>query len=109
MKEDINYIELFRNKVKIIITWYKNGDFPPDNISKTIFLTLLLSISGFYVILNLTLNNFDSNQKFPDIPKIPLIIYSLITIFPGLWIFWISICCWRRIDGYDWWMIPHFI
>ena len=33
---------------------------------------------------------------------------TVVTLCPGLYGLWVTICCWRRVYGYDWFMLPEF-
>jgi hypothetical protein len=36
------------------------------------------------------------------------LLMAFMTLIPGLYALWITICCWRRVPGYTWAMIPFF-
>lgn len=106
----INHFELFINIIRNYF-WIPNGETPPNAIRGTIFIAVSSFIAGislgmFCIFCNFSIccTNFCKN-----IPKYSskLIIASIaILTIPSLYVFWICFCCWRRIDGYDWWMIP---
>jgi hypothetical protein len=39
---------------------------------------------------------------------VPLAVVAFLTLCPGIYVGWVSLCCWRRVYGYDWFMVPHF-
>jgi hypothetical protein len=47
---------------------------------------------------------FWSSLKSPS----SLISMAFLTLCPGLYALWITVCCWRKIPGYTWGMIPFF-
>lgn len=107
VKEQIDHLESVKNHFRIIKHWYRCGDQPPTTIYKSIYLMMFLMVLGIWLLSLLIKGHFktDSENKFPFIP---VAVFSAVTLVPGFWILWISVCCWRRVDGYDWWMIPHF-
>ena len=91
-----------------ILNWVKSGDLPPKThkTSMLIMISLLLfGIPSFYIWILA----FFRIQFYDYLDSLfPLGFISFITLCPGLYSLWISICCWRRIKGYNWNMIPFF-
>ena len=96
------------NLVKSTISWIKSGDLPPETHKTSMRIMTALLLFGFtfltIAILCATGQAFDTyNISYPSYAFM-----IFITLCPGLYSLWITICCWRRVDGYSWGMIPFF-
>lgn len=88
--------------------WWAAGDPVPKTHVKDMYLTAFLLIFGF-ASLYFGLNAF-LGIKYDDLFTTPgvLLFVAAITLIPGLYAAWVTVCCWRRVPGYDWWILPHF-
>lgn len=93
---------------KQIGIWFRKGDRPPPRQVKSIYLMVFLNIVGIAALIVWCLSFF--GIKFENTFKslIPLAFVAFITLCPGLYGLWVSVCCWRRVYGYDWNIIPEF-
>lgn len=107
MKEEKSIKNQIQFKIQIIIDWLRAGDFPPKTHYKSLCLMLFLIIFGTITLACFILSHFEiALTEFIPIPW-PFLGLSCITLLPGLYILFVAICCWRRIKGYGWWMIPY--
>jgi hypothetical protein len=107
--EELNVIELIRSYMKRARLWWRHGDSPPPTHYWSLGLALFLVASGILTILGL----FSSSQPDPPIPGQVMraagrCALGTVILAPGVYCLFLSLCCWRRLGGYDWWMIPHF-
>lgn len=103
----INRLEFTINIIRNFF-WIPNGDSPPPSLRGTIFIAASSFIVGITLAILCNSCNFSICSDFlcKKIQKSQLIFASLFFTIPSLYVFWICFCCWRRIEGYDWWMIP---
>lgn len=103
-KEDVNRLEQLKLKFLILRMWFTCGETPPNSIRFTLYGVLMMLIAGFRAGHEF----FKCFQQLPNysMKSIALFSSSIILLFPSFWVLYISFCCWRRIRGYDWWMIP---
>ena len=88
--------------------WFAAGDPPPKTQVKSLYLMIFLLIFGFSTGIVAFLSYFKI-YFYEGINNIGvLFLLSAITLIPGIYAAWTSFCCWRRVPGYDWWIIPHF-
>lgn len=112
----IAYDEIKISRFELIINiirnffWIPNGDTPPPSLRGTIFIAVSSFTAGIALAILCYSCNFSICSDFlcQKIPKSNLIFASIILTIPSLYVFWICFCCWRRIEGYDWWMIPQW-
>lgn len=94
-------------KVRYLESWWRRGEIPPPSMVSTIVFFALILLSGFSMLVILILSYFE--VRFTEIeldkPKFAFVACSMFA--SGFYVTWISLCCWRRVSGYDWWMIPH--
>lgn len=87
--------------------WIKAGNPPPRTHRKSMFIMTALLVFGFTFltvwILAVTGTKFYTANSIHSFA-----IMAFITLCPGLWALWNSVCSWRRVKGYDWGMIPFF-
>ena len=88
--------------------WFKNGDSIPKTHRSGVPITITLLFIGIFAMacafapfLGYTNNNVEFNT-------IPLLVISFLALTPSLYNLWIMVCCWRRVPGYEWSMIPFF-
>lgn len=86
--------------------WIKSGEAPPKKQHGSLVLALVLFFIGLSTTAVWFLATF--HIKFDDVLVTvnPLLFVSFITLCPSLYAGWVSICCWRKVYGYDWNMIP---
>lgn len=89
------------------IEWVKAGEKPPKGQVKSIFLSIFLSIFGVLTTTYWFLHNFKYVDHKIEQPYVLLII-SFLTLTPGFFGIFASFMCWRRVKGYDWWIIPNW-
>ncbi|KAK8842553.1 hypothetical protein M9Y10_025410 [Tritrichomonas musculus] len=94
-------------KCQLIIDWFRAGDLPPKTHYKSLCLMIVLLILGTILGICFVLSHFEI--ALTDVIPVawPFFGLSCITLLPSLYIFFVSICCWRRVKGYGWWMIPY--
>ncbi|EAY20494.1 hypothetical protein TVAG_238660 [Trichomonas vaginalis G3] len=105
VKEDVNRIEQLKLKFIVIRMWFTCGETPPQSVKITIFGVLALIFAAFKVGTNCYKSIRYLDHKTPQ--NYALLVTTIFIVVPSLYILFISFCCWRRIAGYDWWMIPH--
>lgn len=107
MKEEKTLENIIKFKIQNIIDWIRAGDPPPKSHYKSLRLMIFLIIFGAMTLTFFILSHFEiSFTEFIPVPW-PFLGLSCITLLPGLYILFLTICCWRRIKGYGWWMIPY--
>jgi hypothetical protein len=106
--EELNNFERFSNRLRHVALWWELGDSPPP----THYLPLLLAALGFLVGMGLIYYALASKPSIKlnqyELPKFAQLIVGLGMSGTASYYLFISICCWRRVRGYDWWMIPYF-
>lgn len=107
MKKDFPRIfDYFKQKSQNIIKWIEAGKKPPPELKKSFILLAFLLVFGLSCFTFGILSYFGIIDIF--IPTlIPFFGTATLTLLPGLYMLWISICSWRNVPGYGWWMIPH--
>ena len=93
---------------KRIHEWFAAGDPPPKTQVKSLYLMVFLLLfgisTGTVALLSVLRVYF-----YEGINNVGVLFFlSAITLIPGVYAAWTSFCCWRRVPGYDWWIIPHF-
>ena len=110
MKKEKNRLKLgsYLKSFDSIKTWLISGDKVPKTHYKSMaimFGLLLIGIPTFIVfILAATKTAF--HEHISSLSSLAGV--SFITLTPGLYVLWVTICCWRRVEGYKWGMIPFF-
>lgn len=93
---------------KRIHEWFAAGDPPPKTQVKSLYLMIFLLIFGFSTG-SVWFLAFFRIRFYEAIDHLGvLFLLSAITLIPGIYAAFVSFCCWRRVRGYDWWIIPHF-
>lgn len=107
MKDGKTLENKIRFKIQMAIDWFCDGDPPPKTHHKSLFLMLMLIICGTFLLVCFILSHFEiALTDFIPVAW-PFLGLSCITLLPGLYILFLAICCWRRVKGYGWWMIPY--
>ena len=96
--------DIFRS----VVEWVRAGDKPPRTQVGSVWLMIALNLFGFtaltvWLLAVLEIKFYDT---FTSI--VPLAFIAFVTLCPGLYGLWVTICCWRRVYGYDWFMLPEF-
>ena len=93
--------------LKLVVDWFRDGDPPPKTHRKSLCLMVFLNVIGMILLTCFILSHFEiALTDFIPISW-PFAGLSFITLGPGLYILFLTICCWRRVKGYGWWMIPY--
>ena len=106
-EKQIVFVSKYLNFIKRLIQWFKDGDRVPKSHYKSMAIMtalLVIGIPTFIVFLLSTFNIAFSELRSPS----SLAVVSFLTLTPGLYVLWLTICCWRRVKGYRWGMIPFF-
>ena len=91
-----------------VLEWIRAGNPPPKTQVKSLYLMVFLLVFGFSVA-TVWFMAFFRIRFYEVISSLTsLFIIGFLALCPGLYALWVSICCWRRVPGYDWWIIPHF-
>jgi hypothetical protein len=106
--EEVNLLEFVRSYVKSARLWWRRGESPPPTHYWSLVLALILVAGGLFVVLRLFSSESKPTFKEQRLRAIGLLAFGLLLLTPGLYCLFLSLCCWRRVGGYDWWMIPHF-
>ena len=108
MKETKENQKSILSIIRRIQNWFAAGDPPPKTQIKSLYLMVFLLIFGFSTGTVWFLAFF--RIRFYEVIDHlgVLFILSAITLIPGIYAAVVSFCCWRRVRGYDWWIIPHF-
>jgi hypothetical protein len=108
-REEVNVIELIANYWRSLQVWWQIGDSPPRTHYVTIVSALVLAPLGVYLMLRC----FSPNPLVVaglEMQRISIALQfalGLLLAVPSGHIIFLTVCCWRRVSGYDWWMIPH--
>lgn len=89
------------------VDWLKAGDLPPRTHRKSMFIMIALLLFGF-TFLVIWIMAISGNRFYTANSVSSFGIMAFITLCPGLWALWNSVCAWRKVKGYDWGMIPFF-
>jgi hypothetical protein len=100
--------EVLKDTVQQFKQWCRAGDPPPRTQVKSIYLMIFLNIFGLISLTIWTLAVLEIKFYGIFTSLIPLAGVAFLTLCPGIYGAWVSFCCWRRVYGYDWFMIPHF-
>jgi hypothetical protein len=91
-----------------IAEWLRAGDLPPATHRKSMAIMAGLLVFGATFVTLWTLwlvgHGIWADLRSPG----SLLAMAFLTLCPGLYAFWITVCCWRRVPGYRWAMIPFF-
>jgi hypothetical protein len=99
---------ILRGMVHGVAGWVRSGDPPPKTQVKSLYLMVLLNIIGFTALTVWILGVLEIKFYDTFTSLIPLAFTAFVTLCPGLYGLVVSFCCWRRVYGYDWYMIPHY-
>ena len=110
MKEDRStfFLSRYFNFVKRFELWLKDGDPVPKTHYKSMAIMTALLVIGlptFFVFI-LAAAKIAFYEHIRSVSSLGVV--SFLTLTPGLYVLWLTICCWRRVDGYKWGMIPFF-
>ena len=98
-KCDVNYVEVVINIIRTFFFNLTIGESPPPSHFPTIIIVILGAVFGSLM----SIKGILENGRFNYVGLIGLSI-----LIPSLYISWMLLCCWKGINGYDWWQIPHF-
>ncbi|KAH0794925.1 hypothetical protein GPJ56_001202 [Histomonas meleagridis] len=93
---------------RTVIDWFKKGNPPPPTHKKSMAIMIGLLVFGFAFVTIWASSVLDIGPFSTVNSPSSLAFCSFITLCPGLYALWITICCWRGVKGYDWGMIPFF-
>lgn len=96
-----------KNLFRSIRNWIKAGDPPPKTQVKSLYLIAFLLLMGISSLTFLILAYFEICFTDCVTSLIPVAFIAFLTLTPSLYGVWVSFCCWRRVYGYDWFMIPN--
>jgi hypothetical protein len=105
-KEEINLFEFGVSYLKSVRLWWIRGDRPPPRHYWSFAIALFLVGAGLQVLRSSL--TFPSEYPARMMYVAGLCALGIVLAAPGIYCIFMSICCWRRLGGYDWWMIPHF-
>lgn len=88
--------------------WIRAGDKPPRTQVGSIYLMIALNLFGITALTVWTLAFFEIKFYNVFTSIAPLAFIAFVTLCPGLYGLWVTLCCWRRVYGYDWFMLPEF-
>ena len=93
---------------KSFVDWIKAGDAVPKSHYKSMAIMAGLLIIGIptFIVFVLAATKTAFYEHVTSLSSLAAV--SFITLVPGLYVLWLTICCWRRVDGYRWGMIPFF-
>jgi len=91
-----------------IRNWLLSGEMPPKTHKKSMLIMVALLCFGIpsftvFILAALQIRFYDSINSLGGLAFV-----SFITLMPGIYALWITVCCWRRVKGYSWDMIPYF-
>lgn len=106
---ELSRFELIINIIRNFF-WIPSGESPPTTRRPTIIISFISFIVGVLLtVFGIFYDFSDSNDYFYlNFKKTQIFFLSTILIIPSLYVLFIFFCCWRRVQGYDWWMIPQF-
>jgi hypothetical protein len=104
--EEINLLELGVSYLKTARLWWRQGDIPPPSHYWSFAIALALIASGLLLLRSSFLPK--AEQPGRAVRAGVLFVLGVILAAPGVYCIFLSVCCWRRLGNYDWWMIPHF-
>ncbi|KAK8888213.1 hypothetical protein M9Y10_039277 [Tritrichomonas musculus] len=96
-----------KNVFKSIRNWVNAGDPPPKTQVKSLYLIFFLLLLGISSLTFLILSYFEICFIDCVTSLVPVAAIAFLTLTPSLYGVWVSFCCWRRVYGYDWFMIPN--
>lgn len=96
-----------KNIFRSIRKWVKAGDPPPKTQVKSLYLIAFLLFIGMSSFIFLTLSYFEICFTDCVTSLVPVAVLAFLTLTPSIYGTWVSFCCWRRVYGYDWFMIPN--
>lgn len=102
---EFSYYQNYINHVKTLYSKFISGDPPPPTHYSMIALVIFTLICVITTLLIYVMSFFHFNKFESKIPNFVTLICFII-LFPSLYEFYLFICCWKRVEGYDWWMIP---
>ena len=107
-KNPINLLSYPISLIRSIIKWFKAGEAPPETHRKSMMIMIGLLAFGIpiftiFILALLKIKFYTYVKSYASFAFM-----SFITLCPGLYSLWITVCCWRRVKGYEWSMIPFF-
>jgi uncharacterized membrane protein len=91
-----------------IAGWFRAGDPPPKTHRKSMAIMTALLIFGFAFVTMWVLALLEIGIWAQIRSPGSMAGCAFLTLCPGLYAAWVTVCCWRRIPGYSWGMIPFF-
>ena len=102
-----NPYENTMNQVRTFFINLLKGDSPPPTHYSMILLISVDIIIGMFLTVGHIMKYFNIYFMSSFFTYTTFFI-GVVMLVPGLYEAWILGCCWKRVKGYDWWMIPHF-
>lgn len=94
--------------IKAVVDWFKAGELPPETHKTSMRIMTALLVFGFSFLAIMILCASGICFETYNISYPSYLFMTFITLCPGLYSLWITICCWRHVKGYEWGMIPFF-
>ena len=88
--------------------WVKAGDPIPKTHRKNLPITILLFVIGLFALACAFAPAYGYTNGRVEENTIPFLIIAFICLTPSLYNIWVLTCCWRRVKGYRWSMVPFF-
>ena len=103
-----SHLTSYLNIIKRLREWIASGDPVPKTHYKSMAIMTALLVIGIpsFIVFILAEMNMSWCQHIESPSSLAVV--SFLTLTPGLYVLYLTICCWRRVDGYKWGMIPFF-
>lgn len=101
-------LKSFQQKISSFIRWFKAGDPIPQTHYKSMRIMIALLVFGTIIGSLFVMNLFQIGYITDSGSLFSLGFLTFITLAPGLYALVCTIGCWRRIQGFDWSLIPFF-
>ena len=91
-----------------ILNWFNSGDPVPKTHRNGLPITFSLLIIGLIALACALAPFYGYTNGAVEIHTKSLLFLAFLALTPSLYNCFIMFCCWRRIPGYRWSMIPFF-
>ena len=104
--ESLTFLAIARDVLRCARRWFRSGTPPPDPQRRMLYVVLFLLVFGIattvaFVLAISGVDPFDSMNSYHWLP-----VLSFMSLCPAVYGAYVSLCCWRNVKGYDWWIIP---
>lgn len=98
----------YRKYLLSLRNWINAGDPPPKAQVNSLYLILFLFSIGFSALMVFIFAYLKICFYEYITSLVPLGAIAFLTLTPSVYGAYVAFCCWRRVYGYDWYMIPNF-